>query len=111
MRQQLIEITLIQNSEQLRLVENFLEENLISFKVRDKIMGTNSTTNIDFTKLSSKDVRVLDLMSQGLRYKQIAEHLEMTVDGVRYYVKKIYKFLGVTKNASAVSFYLQHMKN
>jgi DNA-binding NarL/FixJ family response regulator len=35
----------------------------------------------------------------------------MTVDGVRYYVKKIYKFLGVTKNASAVSFYLQHMKN
>ncbi len=111
MKQQLIEITLTQNNKQRRLVENFLEENLISFKVRDKIMGTNSTTNIDFTKLSSKDIRVLDLMSQGLRYKQIAEHLEMTVDGVRYYVKKIYKFLGVTKNASAVSFYLQHIKN
>jgi DNA-binding NarL/FixJ family response regulator len=110
MRQQLIEITLIQNGKQMRVVENFLKENLISFKVKDKITGT-STTNIDFTKLSSKDVRVLDLMSQGLRYNQIAEHLEMTVDGVRYYVKKIYKFLGVTKNASAVSFYLQHMKN
>jgi DNA-binding NarL/FixJ family response regulator len=111
MGQQLIEIILPQNDKKVKLVENFLKENQIPFKTEDRISGESNTTDVDFTKLGTKDIRVLDLMSQGLGYNQIAEHLEMTVDGVRYYVKKIYKFLGVTKNASAVSFYLKHMKN
>lgn len=52
--------------------------------------------------LSAKEQIVLDYLKKGLKYGQIATKMDITVDGVRYYVKRIYKKLGVNNARQAI---------
>lgn len=53
-------------------------------------------------KLKDQDLKVLSFLKQGLKYKDIAKEMDMTIDGVRYYTKKIYKKLEVNNALAAV---------
>ena len=46
-------------------------------------------------RLGQKDHQVLNLLAQGWSYQYIAEELDMTIDNVRYYIRKLYKRLEV----------------
>lgn len=54
------------------------------------------------SKLTSKETQMLLLFGDGKSYKETAEILDMTVDGVKYYVKRIYSKLGVSNKIDAI---------
>jgi DNA-binding CsgD family transcriptional regulator len=53
--------------------------------------------------------RILQLLAEGKTYEEIADITQITIDGVRYYIKKIYKVLEV-KNARAAIHAYQELK-
>ena len=53
--------------------------------------------------LSEREMEVLGLLAQGLKYEQIAETLVISVNTVRFYIKAIYSKLQVNSRAQAVA--------
>ena len=53
--------------------------------------------------LSEREMEVLILIAQGLKYEQIAEKLVISVNTVRFYIKAIYSKLQVNSRAQAVA--------
>jgi LuxR family maltose regulon positive regulatory protein len=52
--------------------------------------------------LTERELEVLRLLAQGLKYAEIAERLVVSVNTVRYHVKGIYGKLGVEKLTKAI---------
>jgi DNA-binding NarL/FixJ family response regulator len=52
--------------------------------------------------LSPRQLEVLALLARGLRYGEVAEQLELSVDTVRSHVRAIYERLQVTSKTEAV---------
>ena len=61
----------------------------------------------DLTSLSPREREVLDLLSKGHRYKEIAEALSISFDTVRAHLRNIYDKLHVRSRTEAVVKYLQ----
>jgi DNA-binding NarL/FixJ family response regulator len=61
--------------------------------------------------LGKKGLDILQLLSDGYSYNEIAEKINITVNGVRYYVKKVFKSLEVNNGRDAVRIYLTELKN
>jgi DNA-binding NarL/FixJ family response regulator len=59
-----------------------------------------------FEKLSTREIEVLQALSEGLPFKNIADKLFITIDTVRYHTKNIYKKLQVNSKLGAVKKYL-----
>lgn len=59
-----------------------------------------------FEKLSTREIEVLQALSEGLQFKNIADKLFITIDTVRYHTKNIYKKLHVNSKLGAVKKYL-----
>jgi len=53
--------------------------------------------------LSERELEVLRLLAEGLRYAEIAERLVVSLNTVRFHVKEIYSKLGVNRQAQAVA--------
>lgn len=53
--------------------------------------------------LSPREQQVLDLLSRGRAYKQVAEELGVSVDTVRTYVRTLYRKLGAHSVTEALS--------
>lgn len=70
--------------------------------------GPPKSSNPDLAKLTSGQKTFLDELSQGYSYKEIADHLGISMDGVRSYVRKIYEKLHVHSRTEAVTKYLGH---
>lgn len=58
--------------------------------------------------LNSVEFNVLKLLSDGKDYKEIAQETEMSLDGVRYYIKRIYKALNVHSKGEAIRVYYEN---
>ena len=56
-------------------------------------------------ELSPVDKQVLKLLADGKSYKMIGRHLGISVDSVRYHIKKVYKYLHVNSKAEAIKKY------
>lgn len=56
--------------------------------------------------LSKRETEVVDLLAEGLRNKEIAERLNLSVETVRDYLKHIYAKLGVSSRTEAALKYL-----
>lgn len=69
-----------------------------SFSPQD--FGNNGT-------LSKRSLLVLQMLADGYNYKTIASKLEMTIDGVRFHIKQIYRTLNVQSAAQAVKKYYE----
>ena len=57
--------------------------------------------------LSEREQQVLDLLSQGLIYKEIAEKLEISYETVHTYIRRIYEKLQVRTRTEAVAKFLR----
>ena len=58
--------------------------------------------------LSVREAEVLDLICRGMSNLEIAEHLFVSVNSVKTYVRQIYQKIGVTRRAQAVAWGLAH---
>ncbi len=54
------------------------------------------------TILNDKEFEILELLSEGWSYKLIADKTGLTIDGVRFYIKRIYRALNVNSKAEAL---------
>jgi DNA-binding NarL/FixJ family response regulator len=60
------------------------------------------------THLSPREEDVLNCLAKGLTYKQIADQLEISIDTIRTYLRRIYEKLHVQSRTEAVAKYLSH---
>jgi DNA-binding NarL/FixJ family response regulator len=58
--------------------------------------------------LSPREETVLNCLAKGLTYKQIADQLEISIDTIRTYIRRIYEKLHVQSRTEAVAKYLGH---
>ncbi|HEY5297658.1 MAG TPA: response regulator transcription factor [Verrucomicrobiae bacterium] len=58
--------------------------------------------------LSPREEMVLNCLAKGLTYKQIADELEISIDTIRTYLRRIYEKLHVQSRTEAVAKYLSH---
>jgi len=61
----------------------------------------------DLSVLSEREQQVLDLLAQGLIYKEIAEKLSIGYETVHTYIRRIYEKLQVRTQTEAVAKFLQ----
>lgn len=62
----------------------------------------------EMENLSPRECEILRLLSEGYFYKEIAERLEISIDTVRTYIRRIYDKLHVRTRTEAVVMYLKH---
>jgi DNA-binding NarL/FixJ family response regulator len=67
---------------------------------KEGISITHDTQNYD---LSDREISVLNLLSDGSNYQEIAETLFISVDTVRHHIRNIYKKLHVHSQSEAVA--------
>lgn len=58
--------------------------------------------------LSPREEMVLKCLAQGLTYKQIADQLDISIDTIRTYLRRVYEKLHVQSRTEAVAKYLSH---
>ena len=58
--------------------------------------------------LKRKEKIVLNLLIEGLTYEEIGDNLDMTINGIRYLVKNIYKKLQVNSRVELYKKYIDH---
>ena len=66
-----------------------------------------SKTADELSELSEREQQVLDLLAQGLIYKEIAEKLQISYETVHTYIRRIYEKLQVRTRTEAVAKFLQ----
>jgi DNA-binding NarL/FixJ family response regulator len=59
------------------------------------------------TNLSAREQMVLDCLAKGLTYKQTANKLEVSIDTIRTYIRRVYEKLHVQSRTEAVAKYLR----
>ena len=62
-----------------------------------------TNTEEEKTDLSSREIQILQLLVQGFSYKMIAAEISISLDTVRFHIKKIYDKLHVHSATEAVS--------
>lgn len=59
------------------------------------------------TQLTKKEAQVVRFLVDGLPYKKVADQMGISIDGVRYHVKNIYKKLQVNSKDQVIKKYLK----
>lgn len=78
----------------------------IARKVFQHFMKEVPTLPGEDFKLSPREKQILDLLAKGQLYKEIASHLEIGTETVRFHLRNIYKKLHVRTRTEAVVKYL-----
>ena len=71
------------------------------------VTAASAATNQELSELSEREQQVLDLLVQGLIYKEIAEKLGIIYETVHTYIRRIYEKLQVRTRTEAVAKFLQ----
>lgn len=58
--------------------------------------------------LTHRELQILALLSNGLEYTQIGAQVGISVNGVRWHIKSVYRKLQVTNNVQAAKLYWEH---
>jgi DNA-binding NarL/FixJ family response regulator len=74
----------------------------IARKVVDSFCPENNK-NFEIQKLSEREREILNLLSQGLRYKEIAGKLFLSVETIRTHIRNIYEKLHVNSRTEALN--------
>ena len=86
----------------------FLVLGLLAARAGDSSPKTsrNAAQPAELAELTPGEKTFLDELSQGYAYKEIADHLGISLDGVRNYVRNIYKKLHAHSKLEVVNKYL-----
>jgi DNA-binding NarL/FixJ family response regulator len=82
----------------------------ISAKMAQLLIDALRTDPTLFTMLNEKERQILDLLAEGWSYKLIADKINLSVNGVRFYMKRIYKALNVNSKGEAIHLYYKKYK-
>jgi DNA-binding NarL/FixJ family response regulator len=80
----------------------------IARKVVASFQQSKQTGQKQHAHLSPREEMVLDCLARGLTYKQIADELQISIDTIRTYLRRIYEKLHVQSRTEAVAKYLSH---
>ncbi len=78
----------------------------MSSNIARKIVASfqqNNTQNTELKKLSEREQQILELLSKGLRYKEIADKLFLSTETVRTHIRNIYEKLQVNSRTEALN--------
>lgn len=64
----------------------------------------------DFEELTKRETEIIELLSQGLLYKEIADKIFVSIDTVKKHIGNIYRKLQVNNKVEAINI-LNHFKN
>lgn len=78
----------------------------IARKVRDFFYSGHNPSFRKMDLLSDRQSEILDLLSKGLLYKEIANQLGITIGTVKQHIHKIYQKLHVQNRTEAINLYL-----
>jgi DNA-binding NarL/FixJ family response regulator len=79
----------------------------IARKVIDAFSNQGSKSTTQELPLSKRELQLLDLLSQGLLYKEISAQLGITVGTVKQHIHNIYEKLQVNNKTEAINLYLK----
>jgi DNA-binding NarL/FixJ family response regulator len=82
----------------------------IARKVVGSFQAVPKTANKD-ELLSSREQMILDCLSNGLTYKQVADKLNITIPTIRSYLRRVYEKLHVQSRTEAVAKYMSQQTN
>ena len=82
----------------------------IARKVVNSLQAVPKTGNKD-TLLSAREQMILDCLSNGLTYKQVADKLGITIPTIRSYLRRVYEKLHVQSRTEAVAKYMSQQTN
>jgi len=72
-----------------------------------KPVAVAPAADTSLSELSDREQQVLDLLAQGLIYKEIADKLGVGYESVHTYIRRIYEKLQVRTRTEAVAKFLQ----
>ncbi len=78
----------------------------VARRVLDYFQPASGNVQTEKNKLSDKEQKIVVFLVDGLSYQKIADHMGMSIDGIRYHIKNIYKKLQVTSKAEVIKKYL-----
>jgi DNA-binding NarL/FixJ family response regulator len=76
--------------------------------IAQKVLSYFSPRNED-SLLTSREVEVLKLLSDGMSYKMAAAQLDISFHTVNAHIKKIYEKLHVQSLGEAIAYYYRHL--
>lgn len=88
----------------------FLKENEIELIRLYQDSQTAKFAKHDTQKFGRYGLAILEKLADGKKYKEISTELDISIDGVRFYIKKIFKALNVNNGRDAVRIYLTDIK-
>lgn len=104
---------------QLVGLTSYLKDNnmqLVAIKQQNTIISS-SGSNVSLapqvikSQFGRHGIKILQLLVEGKTYNEISDEVGITVDGVRFYIKKIFKALGVNNGRDAVRVYLTELQS
>lgn len=100
---------LVKSTSPAKLIEGIVEvyqggSPMNSHIARKVVSSFNiSPTNAELEKLSTREVEILEMLSKGLRYKEIADRIFLSTDTVRTHIRNIYCKLQVNSRTDALN--------
>ncbi len=76
--------------------------------LRNPLTTENSTTELEEIKLTTRETEILEQLSKGLNYNEIADNLIISPSTVRKHIENIYKKLQVRNKMEAVLMAQKH---
>jgi DNA-binding NarL/FixJ family response regulator len=74
------------------------------------IVGASYIAIVDHSQLSTREQHVLQLASEGLTNKEVAERLGVTVHAIKFHLSAVYRKLGVGNRTAATAAYLNGVR-
>ena len=100
--------------KKLMFVIEAIKANELEFEIKESISDSyykhGGGQQLLKKQIGYKGMEVLKLLAEGKKYTEIATDTGITINGVRYYVKKIFRNLAVDNGRDAVRIYLTELQ-
>jgi DNA-binding NarL/FixJ family response regulator len=104
----------VSNSELLMILNNLKEgEFLVDNSIKEKIKSNFQKTSLENfeikTKLTNREIELIELFSKGLSSKEIANQLNVSYFTVDTHKKNIFKKMNINSTVELVKFYYENI--
>ena len=90
-------------SLKLLVVQIAYVEKMQSHLDESAVVKTAEALPYHIDPLTEREMEVLKLIAEGMSNKEIADHLHITINTVKGYIKNIYQKLGVSRRVQVVT--------